>query len=533
MMKNLIRHLDPRRTPQSAPIPGSTQVKNSAGGYSFELDPWGRLDRFLVLGSDGGSYYASERALTLENAAVVQRCLELDGLRTVARIVEISVEGRAPKNDPAILALAIALKRGDLATRRAAREAVPRVCRIGTHLFALAGAVGVLGGWGRNTQGAFADWYDRDPGELAYQAIKYQGRHGWTGRDLLRKAHVKPRTDTHDALFGWMVGGWDAVPAEAPPAPMDRVWAFEQAKRADQAAQIVDLVERYRLPRECIPTRWLNDRSVWEALLASGMPLGALIRNLGKLSALGLTELGADSLGPILERLAHREALRKARVHPLTLLNALVTYRSGRGLRGKNVWKVSRPVVDALDAAFYTSFDFIEPTGKRWMLALDVSGSMAGGRLAGLAALSPREGTAAMAMVTARTESLWQSFAFCDRFVPLEIGPTLSLDEIVRRTSGLPFGGTDCALPMVHARKCGLKVDVFVVYTDSETWFGNVHPVQALRAYRQATGIPAKLIVVGMVANRFSIADPEDAGMLDVVGFDAAAPALMSQFAQS
>lgn len=37
-----------------------------------------------------------------------------------------------------------------------------------------------------------------------------------------------------------------------------------------------------------------------------------------------------------------------------------------------------------------------------------------------------------------------------------------------------------------------------------------------------------KLVVVGMVSNGFSIADPDDAGMLDVVGFDAAAPQVIA-----
>jgi 60 kDa SS-A/Ro ribonucleoprotein len=54
--------------------------------------------------------------------------------------------------------------------------------------------------------------------------------------------------------------------------------------------------------------------------------------------------------------------------------------------------------------------------------------------------------------------------------------------------------------------------------------------VQALREYRQRTGIPARLTVVGMVSNGFTIADPNDGGMLDVVGFDSAAPALISDF---
>src|SRR4051794_34486857 len=112
-LKNI---LNKKSTPQSAPIPGSNQVPNSAGGYIFPVDDWVRLDRFLILGSEGGSYYASEHKLTLENAAAVQRAIAADGLRAVARIVEISEAGRAPKNDPALFALALCAAAEDAAT---------------------------------------------------------------------------------------------------------------------------------------------------------------------------------------------------------------------------------------------------------------------------------------------------------------------------------------------------------------------------------------------------------------------------------
>ncbi len=65
--------------PQGEPIPGSAQVPNSAGGYAWALDRWGRLDRFLVLGSEGGTYYVGERALTRENAAAVAEAIAEDG----------------------------------------------------------------------------------------------------------------------------------------------------------------------------------------------------------------------------------------------------------------------------------------------------------------------------------------------------------------------------------------------------------------------------------------------------------------------
>jgi 60 kDa SS-A/Ro ribonucleoprotein len=102
----------------------------------------------------------------------------------------------------------------------------------------------------------------------------------------------------------------------------------------------------------------------------------------------------------------------------------------------------------------------------------------------------------------------------------------------VKTVSDLPFGGTDCALPMLYAQAQEREVDTFVIYTDSETWAGDVHPVQALADYRRASGIDARLVVVGLVANEVSIADPTDPRMLDVVGFDTATPQLISDFAR-
>jgi 60 kDa SS-A/Ro ribonucleoprotein len=127
-----------RRPPQSAPIPGSAQVVNSNAGYVWPVDDWTRLRRFLILGSEGGSYYAGEWKLTRQNVDAVRRCVETDGERTVAEIVRISGDGRAPKNDPALYALAVAAGLGDEATRKAALEALPQVARTGTHLFRFA-----------------------------------------------------------------------------------------------------------------------------------------------------------------------------------------------------------------------------------------------------------------------------------------------------------------------------------------------------------------------------------------------------------
>jgi 60 kDa SS-A/Ro ribonucleoprotein len=520
---------------QAERLPGTDQVANSAGGYVWKVDHWVRLDRFLILGSEGGTYYITERTLTLDNAKAVVDCIAEDGVRTVRRIAEISHAGRAPKNDPAIFALAMCAKLGDEVTRAAAYAALGKVCRIGTHLMQFAEYAQSMAGW----------FNDKPAKDLAYQLVKYQQRNGWSTRDLLRLAHPRASSPSHDALFAWVTKG--ALPESAgADEALAILTAMEEAKRTSQVKDIVRLIRAHNLPREALPTPWLTLPEVWEALLAE-MPMTAMLRNLATMTRIGLLSQTSAATQLVVERLQEGSRLRKARVHPIAILAALLTYRSGHSARGQSSWRATGKIVDALDAAFYKSFGDVEPSGKRTLLALDVSGSMSSGTIAGVPGLSPRVGSAAMALVTAATEKHHAFVAFTaasggyggqwgggqSGITPLAISARQRLDDVVREVSRLPMGGTDCALPMIWAQKERADFDTFVIYTDNETWAGSVHPAQALRAYRQARGIPAKLAVVGMTSTGFTIADPEDAGMMDVVGFDPATPPVISDFARA
>jgi 60 kDa SS-A/Ro ribonucleoprotein len=540
MSINYGRLFSRRRTPQSEAIPGAGQTKNSAGGFSWAVDDWLRLERFLLLGSEGGNYYAQERTLTRENAEAVERCLLLDGARLVARVRAISEAGRAPNNDSAIFALAMAAKLGDFETRRRALAALPAVCRTGTQLMHFAAYVQSFGGWGRGTRNAVQRWFnDKPAATLAYQLVKYPSRDGWSTRDLLRLAHPKAPTAEHDALYRWVVRG--ELP-QTLPAELALVGAVTEAKQVTDVHALVRLVTQHDLPRECIPTAWLTAARVWEALLER-MPVTAMIRNLATMTRVGLLAPMSRATDVVVARLQDGERLRTARIHPIAILAALQTYAGGRGVRGKHSWTPVTAIVDALNDAFHATFQHVEPSRKRTLLALDVSGSMGAGAVAGVPGLTPRMASAAMALVTAATEPQHAFVAFTGDQAPfhaatpavseLDISPRWRLDQAVQRVSNLPFGATDCALPMLWALDRRLAIDTFVIFTDSETWCGKIHPVQALRDYRQRTGILAKLVVVGMVSKGFSIADPNDGGMLDVVGFDTATPAVIADFSQS
>jgi 60 kDa SS-A/Ro ribonucleoprotein len=520
---NYSKILNLLKTPQSQPIPFSNQIPNAAGGYAWNVDKWTKLDRFLVLGSEKGTYYIGEHKLTMEHAENLIEALVEDGKRVVKRIVAISHAGRAVKNDPAIFALALAASLGDQPTKTAAFEALPSVCRTATHLFAFVETCEGLRGWGRGMRKAVGRWYNaQSPEALAYALVKYQARGGWTNRDLLRLAHPKPATEQHGVLYKWVVD--DELVGEAP-----MVQAVLDLGKAANVAEAARTIREYRVPREAVPTELLTRAEVWEALL-SDMPLTAMIRNLGNLSKCGLLTVGSPAAGKVAKELKSVDRLRKARIHPISLLSALVTYASGQSVRGSGSWVPVPTVVDALNDAFYAAFANARKTRLRYVLGLDVSGSMNGTRVAGIAGLDCRKACGAMALVTAAVEDEVTSLAFDTKVYPLAISARQRLDDVVHTLARTGGGGTDCAAPIRYAIENRIKADAFVIYTDSETWQGKLHPAQAIAEYRKATGIRAKLVVVAMASNRSTIGDPGDAGTLNVVGFDTTVPQVVAEF---
>jgi len=557
------------KTPQGEQA-DSRQVKNSAGGFVFQIDRWKRLERFLILGAEGGTFYAGERKLVMENAKALRECLDEDPERAVNLIVEISDSGRAPKNDEALFCLAVASghpKASDYALR-----ALPKVARTASYLFDFVAAARKFRGWGPKFRKAIAAWYnDRSTEDLIRQVTKYQQRNGVSNRGLLRQSHLRPKAE-HQPVYRWIVDPGNLGSREvkrkskgtvttcAPVGVLPELLAAtDRCLHTTDPAEAIRLIHQYRLPHEVVP-KSLQGREDVKLALLEHMPVHAMLRNLGAYTAAGVIGSMNRGMEIVKKKLTDEKHLRQKRVHPLQILLAMGVYKVGHGEKGKTVWQPVRQVLDVLDEAFYLSFGAVEPSGKRTLLALDISGSMASSMIA-KTMLSAREASAAMAMVTARTEKdNWHAVGFTcgvkgeyrhpkcrgphasggyynkDQYIsslsPLDISPRQRLDDIVASVSKLPLGGTDCSLPMMYALDKGLAFDTFIVYTDNETWAGELHPHQALELYRQRTGINAKLIVVGMTATEFSIANPSDPGMLDVVGFDTNAPAVMADFAK-
>ena len=284
-----------------------------------------------------------------------------------------------------------------------------------------------------------------------------------------------------------------------------------------------------RIQREHLPTELLSLPTIWSALLDE-LGVMALVRNLNKLSSTGVTNTRGDD---IVRMLIDPKRIADSKIHPFAVLVAMKTYGSGKSDLGSSTWPVNQCILSAMTTTFKLSFGNIPRTGKRIMLALDVSGSMSGVMCLGSSSVNCREGSVAMAMATLHAEGEHNThiYAFTTTFLNMSgrIKPGMTIGDAMKATDAT-FGGTDCALPMTEAMKWNMKIDAFVVYTDSETYAPTVHPQVALEQYRKQSGIDAKLIVVGMSANSLSIADHKDPNTLNLAGFDTSTPNLISLF---
>lgn len=510
-------------TSQTQPIIGREpeMVLNNAGGYGFKLDDWERLHRFLITGSSEGTYYVDEQKLTAQNAGAAIRCIKADGLRAVEMARDINVRNRAPKVDQQLFVLALALQHGDEATRSAAVAAMPQMVRIGTHLLHFVAMLSSLGGWNRRKRDMIASWFtQRDADAVAFQMLKYQNRDGWAMRDVLRLSHPKAPSPEHDAAFAWATGGL----TEEKQGHLPMILANHQIMLASDQVPVIKAVWGINqgLPREALPTEAVNLPAVQQAMLPH-MPVHAMLRNLGNLTASGLL-LQPYQAEIVANWLVNRDVLVKSRAHPFAILLASLVYRKGGGVLGNKKWVPVRSVIEALDDAYELAFANVAPTNKRILVAVDTSGSMSHAVGGGLSAV---HAASAVAITLARLEP---------HATVIEVDTQLRRVVPITKRSGISTihhhggGGTDMSIPMQWALGQPGEFDAFVILTDTQTWAGHGHPAQWLERYRREKNPKAKLICCAMEASHGNIIDPLDPLQFGVAGLDANLPSLVSDF---
>ena len=308
--------------------------------------------------------------------------------------------------------------------------------------------------------------------------------------------------------------------------------ALHEAGERKDIPLACSLIRSGRLVREHVPTTLFGSKEIWLTLLET-MPLEALLRNLGKLTQIGVVDVKYKEIEA---RFLNQEEILKARIHPIKVLVASKIYKNGCGDMGSLTWTPNIYITVALTQLFKLSYGTITPTGQRIMLGIDVSGSMSSVVL-GSKVLTCRDASIAMALIYLETETNVSAVAFSNTLTDLTAPSSknhlrrgMTLDQALSATHGMSFSTTDCVLPILHAMKNNILIDTFIMLTDNETFAPSEHPQSALIRYRELTGIQAKLIVIGMTGNCFTIVDPNDRNTLNLAGFDTSTPEIASMF---
>ena len=488
------------------------QVDNNGGGQSNVLSPFARYKRFLLLGSFGTCYISTEEMTQQNLDNVIDLWVHHEELRDaiLEELATIAKQRRAPKQEPAIATLACISAKD----KTHLFNLLPVVCPTLSHLMLFLSYCKMLSpigkvSWGRCMRKAISAWIlARDPQQLLYQVTKYRNRSGFTFKDILRLAHTKTASPDMGAVFQYMLHG--TITGDA----VSNVELLRTSHDMDIVLEKIN--ELSWVTWEHIgKQKHLKEPAIWQALIQKGnLPSLAFLRNIGR-----MTSIGVDKY-MIQDYIIHHiiEPNVQKRPHPIQILQTYIMYKKG----GVD-WKADMHTYMLLEQAFYASIIHHTPIKKRLFVALDVSGSMCGTQCVGMPHMTAMDAEVAMAMSLLKsTEEHMIVKMFSNTLSDAPIDKDMTLDQVYDALSGMPFASTDCSLPIQYALDHELVIDAFVVMTDSETNCNREPPHIVLERYRNAINPQAKLIVMAFSSTQFTIADPNDPGMLDIAGVDSA-----------
>lgn len=205
-----------------------------------------------------------------------------------------------------------------------------------------------------------------------YEVMKYASRKGQVSlADVLNMIHPKPKDETQEALFGYIVG--NGLNTELLP----RIAAYEQLKgKTEFDAEVPALAKACDATWEFLVSKFGNKAEVWNI---AKLPYMATLRNLNNLVGAGV------DLEPYIELLTNHEAVRKSKQFPFrfwSAYKALTGYRTPGNTYGYNyrspedTVNIPDKIVDAVADAIKISAENMPRLSGKTFIATDSSGSM-------------------------------------------------------------------------------------------------------------------------------------------------------------
>lgn len=488
-------------------------LKNNAGGDTFITSDLSRLNRFLILGSKKGTCYIDEKTLTKQNLDFIIDLIKQSGEIVIEECRRISINGLSPKQSPVLVTVALCLVYGNDNTKQLTAKYFNEIVRTGKQLLEVAGYIKQQKSFSRFIRKVISNWYNQCE-TLPLQVTKYRNNNQSSvssHKKLLRLSHISPEYLSQETLFGWIINGNEFNDELLYKMRYDENYfriplALYHIKNFKTEDQLIDIIEKYSPTLDMISTQKLT-LNVYKALIPS-MPINTLLRNINNMSRKNVIDKEIKQL--IINKFSNKEIIQKARLHPLNILLAIMSFEN-----------VDEDIINVVNDMFEISFKEFKPTSKKISLNFDVSGSMFSSFVNGSNKLTAIDACAAFSLVLKKSENEnINSYQFDHQYNKFDLQSTDTVKEIVQKANERSFGCTDCSLPMIYALEHNLYYDCFIIMTDNEHWYGEITPYEALSLYREKINKDAKMIVLSTSATECSIANPDVDYMLDICGFD-------------
>ncbi|KHN75211.1 60 kDa SS-A/Ro ribonucleo-like protein [Toxocara canis] len=508
------------------------QVRNSAGGYVFKVDDLNRIRRFLILGTEGGTYYSSEQEITMDNVKAMCEIIEKGkGPLLLREIIQISLEGRAPKQDPTLFALALCARyrvrdttrpdvhrqvmkkyKGKTLTDEDCKKIVQEVERR-TKEALEANARRQTSGSGFEQQAppeAYDD-YQKALQKMAFRAILKVCRiptHLFTFVAYCQK--ISAETGDKRNSKGW---------GRAMRAAITH-WYFNQ--KPERLAMLITKYQnrsgfRHRdLLRLCHIRPMMSfpsNHNYWHHHKEYDFLLAYIVGDTEE-GRKRVAEAAGDGIKKAKKEVAKKETDEERKKREEKERERMEKQMARMKLREANKKSFStHKLPDAPDAEGSPAATLI------WAFE-EMKGITEPGKAADLI----RGCGLVREHVPSRlldSKVVWEALLIDMPMTALirNLGKLASIDMITDKPEN------ENVKQIWNVRK-----KIRSHYSLAKNGL-HVHPFQALQQYREQMKIlDAKLIVMGMTATSFTIADPDDRGMLDICGFDSAVPELVKEF---
>lgn len=401
-------------------------------------------------------------------------------------------------------------------------------------------------GWSHALRNAVKKWYRRYPPIQMARIIMECPRHNkWSHKDVLALTHIAPSNNEETILFSYIVAGLRKTtilfkndsPDEDDEA--QKVLQFLEDVTTVRSAQttgaMVQLMDKLKLSWNFVPISLYRQAELWEQMIMV-MPFEIMLENATRMAKLKVLQGNSRTKEKFIARCEDNEAIKESGIHPFEIFAQRETYRDGVGdVKRKPRWLADTSVTAALQTAMLSAMKTnLKSTGKRYFVTIDASDSMKA-HVSNYDRVQCRSAAAFLSLCIAKAENKVIVKAFGLELPAINIDPTTTVDDIVKLLDAIPLGGCDCARPIIYAKKLKVKVDVFVMFTDRETWCGKTSPVEALKQYRAAVKIPAKLVVVFLNPDNSTrakrMSGAPDRGILEIYGISTSMLQAIGNFA--